>query len=139
MLRKTRNFGIGVTLPLRRGNSGYFEASTEILTQVKSNFKNLIMTRLGERLAQPELGCRIWEFIFEPWDQTTIENVRDSVIEAVDRWMPYLELLQVDIQSGNDSKSADRNTINLYVRYRIRQNADLEDVITIPISNFETE
>lgn len=139
MLKRRRNFGIGVTLPFRRGNSGYFEASTEILPQVKSNFKNLIMTRIGERLAQPEFGCRIWEYVFEQWTPDTVNGVRDSVIEAVDRWMPFLELIQIDIQSGNDNKAIDNHTINLYVRYRIRENADLEDEIVIPVSNFNVE
>jgi phage baseplate assembly protein W len=139
MLKRRRNFGIGVTLPFRRGNSGYFESSTEILPQIKSNFKNLIMTRIGERLGQPEFGCRIWEYIFEQWNPDTVRGVRDSVIDAVDRWMPFLELLQIDIQSGNDNKAIDNHTINLYVRYRIRENADLEDEIVIPVSNFNVE
>ena len=139
MLKRRRNFGIGVTLPFRRGNSGYFESSTEILPQIKSNFKNLIMTRIGERLGQPEFGCRIWEYIFEQWNADTVRGVRDSVIDAVDRWMPFLELLQIDIQSGNDNKAIDNHTINLYVRYRIRENADLEDEIVIPVSNFNVE
>ncbi len=139
MLKRRKNFGIGVTLPFRRGNSGYFESSTEILPQVKSNFKNLIMTRVGERLAQPEFGCRIWEYVFEQWNPDTVRGVRDSVIEAVDRWMPFLELLQIDIQSSNDNKAIDNHTINLYVRYRIRENADLEDEIVIPVSNFNVE
>ena len=139
MLKRRRNFGIGITLPLRRGNSGYFEASTEILPQIKSNFKNLIMTRIGERLAQPEFGCRIWEYVFEQWNTDTVRGVRDSVIDAVDRWMPFLELLQIDVESGNDNSAIDNHTINLYVRYRIRQNADLEDDIVIPVANFNVE
>lgn len=139
MLKRRRNFGIGITLPLRRGNSGYFESSTEILPQIKSNFKNLIMTRIGERLAQPEFGCRIWEYVFEQWNTDTVRGVRDSVIDAVDRWMPFLELLQIDVESGNDNNAIDNHTINLYVRYRIRQNADLEDDIVIPVANFNVE
>jgi phage baseplate assembly protein W len=139
MLTRRRNFGIGITLPLRRGNSGYFEVSTDILPQVKSNFKNLIMTRLGERVGQPEFGCKIWEYVFEQWEPETVQNARDSIIEAVDRWMPYLELLQVDIQSGNDNLARDRHIINLYVQYRIRENADLQDEIVIPIADFNVE
>lgn len=139
MLKRRKNFGIGVTLPFRRGNSGYFESSTDILPQVKSNFKNLVMTRLGERVALPEFGCRIWEYIFEQWTADTVQGVRDSVIEAVDRWMPYLELLQVDIESGSDNLAKDTHTINLYVRYRIRENADLEDEIVIPVADFNVE
>jgi phage baseplate assembly protein W len=139
MLTKRRNYALGITLPLRRGNSGYFETSVDILPQVKSNFKNLIFTRIGERLAQPEFGCRIWEYVFEQWTPATVQGVRDSVVDAVDRWLPYLELLQVEIQSPSDIASLDAHKINLYVRYRIRDNLDLEDEILIPVADFIVE
>jgi hypothetical protein len=54
---------IGITLPLQLGNTGYFEQSFDTLTQVKSNFINLILTRKGERVHQPEFGCCIHNYL----------------------------------------------------------------------------
>ena len=58
---------IGFTLPLQRSNGGtggYFEMSNDLMTQIKSNFINLISTMKGERMANPTFGCDIHEHIF---------------------------------------------------------------------------
>ena len=133
MLKHRPTQAIGLTLPLRRGNSGYFETTNEILPQVKSNFLNLIQTRLGERVAQPEFGCGIWEYLFEPLTPETIQGMQSSVVDAVDKWMPYLELLRVDITQNSDANMIDNHSVNIYVAYRIRDNLDLKDDVYVTI------
>lgn len=121
--------GIGITLPLQLGNTGYFEQSFDTLTQVKSNFINLILTRRGERVHQPEFGCRIHEYLFEQMTPETIEGARLSVVDAVNKWMPFLELIQFELTVSNDD--IDRNTIRLYVGYRLKKNPDIRDTIIL--------
>ena len=50
------NFAIGLTLPLQKGNTGYFAQSFVTSEQVRSNIINLLKTKRGERLFQPEFG-----------------------------------------------------------------------------------
>ena len=120
---------IGITLPLQIGNLGYFQQSFDTLTQVKSNFINLILTRRGERVHQPEFGCRIHEYLFEPMTLENIEGARKSVLDAVDRWMPFLELIAFDLTVGTDE--IDTNTLQLYVGYRLRKNPNIRDAIVL--------
>jgi phage baseplate assembly protein W len=55
--------GIGIN---RSSNSnGIFATNYTTLTQAKDNLKNLILTKKGERLMQPEFGCDIWLVLFE--------------------------------------------------------------------------
>lgn len=121
--------GIGITLPLKLGNTGYFEQSFDTLTQVKSNFINLILTRRGERVHQPEFGCRIHEVLFEPLTDETIEIARLSVVQAVEQWMPFLELVQFKIEASVEQ--IDNNRIRLYVGYRLRNNPNIQDSIVL--------
>jgi phage baseplate assembly protein W len=121
--------GIGITLPLQLGNTGYFEQSFDTLTQVKSNFINLILTRRGERVHQPEFGCRIHEYLFEQMTPENVEGARLSVVAAVEKWMPFLELIQFDLTVTNED--IDRNTIQLYVGYRLKKNPDIRDTIIL--------
>jgi phage baseplate assembly protein W len=120
---------IGITLPIQLGNTGYFEQSFDTLTQVKSNFINLILTRRGERVHQPEFGCRIHEYLFEQLTAENIEGARLSVVDAVERWMPFLELIQFELNAGPDD--IDRNRIQLYVGYRLRQSPNIRDSIIL--------
>lgn len=121
--------GIGITLPLQLGNTGYFEQSFETLPQVKSNFINLILTRRGERVHQPEFGCRIHEYLFEQLTPENIEGARLSVIDAVAKWMPFLELIQFELKATPDQ--IDTNRLQLYVGYRLRKNPDIRDTIIL--------
>jgi phage baseplate assembly protein W len=121
--------GIGITLPLKLGNTGYFEQSFDTLTQVKSNFINLILTRKGERVHQPEFGCGIHDYLFEQLTAENIEGARLSVVDAVERWMPFLELVQFELNSA--PIDIDNNRLQLYVGYRLRRNPNIRDTIIL--------
>jgi phage baseplate assembly protein W len=121
--------GIGITLPIRLGNTGYFEQSFDILTQVKSNFINLILTRKGERVHQPDFGCGIHDYLFEQLTPENVEGARLSVISAVDKWMPFLELIGFDLDAS--PKDLDNNSLRLYVSYRLRKNPNISDTIVL--------
>lgn len=121
--------GIGITLPLQIGNTGYFQQAFDTLTQVKSNFINLILTRRGERVHQPEFGCKIHEYLFEQMTPENVEGVRLSVLQAVEQWMPFLELMDVQLYASNED--IDNNKLRLYVAYRLRKNPDIRDSIVL--------
>lgn len=120
---------LGILLPVERGNSGYFNQGFDTLEQIKSNFINLILTRLGERVHQPEFGCGIHDYLFEPLSEETVELARLSVIDAVAKWMPFLELLQVVAEQVNEN--IDNNKIQLYARYRLTNVPTLTDEILL--------
>jgi uncharacterized protein len=120
---------IGITLPIQLGNTGYFQQAFDTLTQVKSNFINLILTRRGERVHQPEFGCRLHEYLFEPMTPENIEGARLSVVQAVEQWMPFLELVQFELLAS--PTEIDQNRLQLYVGYRLRKNPNIRDTIIL--------
>jgi phage baseplate assembly protein W len=120
---------IGITLPLQLGNTGYFEQSFDTLTQVKSNFINLILTRRGERVHQPEFGCCIHNYLFEQLTPENIEAAQECVTSAVEQWMPFLELVQFTLNAT--PTEIDQNRLQLYVGYRLRRNPNIRDSIIL--------
>jgi uncharacterized protein len=121
--------GIGVSLPFGMGNNGYFELSYNTLRQVRSNFINLILTRKGERLHQPEFGCCIHEYLFEQLTPETIVGARQCVINAVNQWMPFLQLTKFELRTS--SQEIDNNILRLYVGYRLTSAPNIEDEIVL--------
>ena len=119
---------IGVTLPIRRGRSGMFEQSTTFVQQVKSNLRNLLLTTKGERVMQPELGTDLRRILFEQVTEDTMDNVRLTITEAVERWMPYLEIQDVSV--SNDPVN-NPHRLDVLVKYRFRNNPNVTDSITI--------
>ena len=121
---------IGVTLPLERGNTGYFAQSTSVFQQVKSNFKNLMLTRKGDRLMQPEFGTDIHSLLFNQITEDTLDNLKLSINSAVERWMPFLEVVEVSTQTPVDD---DYNKVSIYVKYRFRSNPNVTDSVTVSV------
>ena len=120
---------LGLTLPIQIGNMGYFQQGFDTLTQIKSNFINLILTRKGERVHQPEFGCGIHDYLFEQLTPENIEGARRSVADAVEIWMPFLELVQFELNAT--SLEIDSNKLQLYVGYRLRTNPNIRDLIVL--------
>lgn len=124
---------IGVTLPIRLGQTGMFEQSTDLIQQTRSNFKNLILTKKGERVGQPELGCDLWKVLFDQINDDTLELARLAVVDAVDRWLPFIELVDFSITSTNEE-----NILNIRCIYRFRNNQNVIDQVDISTSAVNT-
>ena len=121
---------IGITLPITNGNTGMFAQSTTVFEQVKSNYKNLILTKKGERLMQPDFGTDLYRILFENITEDTLDNARLTVTEATERWMPFLEVINFEVKNpvnGNPHR------IDLSVTYRFRNNPNVTDSITVSI------
>ena len=86
---------LGSTLPLQRGNRGYFQTTVDPLENEKSKFINLILTRKGERVSNPEFGCDLWRLLFEQKNGEIQDLAQQYVTDAVNTFMPYLVLQNI--------------------------------------------
>lgn len=111
---------LGLPLPLRRGPRGYFSSTTDALENEKSKFINLILTMKGERVGNPTFGCDIHKLLFEQKTADVQDLAKQYVLEAVNQWMPYL-ILQ-EIQIINLDTFLNDNSIILYVKYSFINN-----------------
>ncbi len=84
---------LGVSINETSNSNGAFAVNFTSINQAKSNLQNLILTKKGERLMQPEFGCDIWKIIFEPIIEGDIESkIENSILDAVNAWLPYLNI-----------------------------------------------
>jgi phage baseplate assembly protein W len=121
---------VGVTLPITNSNLGMFARSTTVFEQVKSNYKNLILTKKGERLMQPEFGTDLHRILFENITEDTLDNARGTVVSATERWMPFLEVINFEV---NNPVNGNVHRIDLSVTYRFRNNPNVTDSITVSL------
>lgn len=123
---------VGVTLPLRRGNNGYFEVSYTTKDQIKSNIKSLLLTQKGERVMQPNFGSDLRKCLFEPNTKNLDSIIEDSITEAINTWMPYvtIESILYDV----DNTLIDRNRIDLELKYSLKySNSQILEQLNIVI------
>lgn len=120
---------LGSTLPLQRGNRGYFQTTVDPLENEKSKFINLILTKKGERVSNPNFGCDLWRLLFEQKNEDTQDLAKQYVIDAVNLFMPYLVLQ--DIQITNVDTFLNDNFITLYVKYGFTNNPLASDSVLL--------
>ena len=124
--------GIGIN---RTSNSnGIFATNYTTLTQSKDNLKNLILTKKGERLQQPEFGCDIWLLVFEQIDGENLENrIESSILDAVQSWIPNININQIIFDYDNND--IDNNRIALDIKFSLISNPNLTETIQVNVNN----
>jgi phage baseplate assembly protein W len=123
--KKFDDFAIGITLPIQIGNTA-FNQSFKTAEQASSNIKNLLLTKKGERIMQPNFGSGLQELLFDFNDDTLAEKIEDTVTLALENWLPYISVDQIDIDASDTNK--DRNLVNVSIKFRVLGNPDLNTV-----------
>jgi phage baseplate assembly protein W len=90
---------VGIKLPFIGRSGNLFELSYSTEEQAISNLKNLILTRPGERILQPLFGTELQNALFEQNDDILKERIQISISEAVEFWLPYIGINELNIQT----------------------------------------
>jgi len=117
------NYAIGITLPLQFGEST-FEQSFQTKDQIKSNIKNLLLTKRGERILQPQFGSGLQSLLFEPNVDDLEGRIEDTINDSLKQWLPYVTAEEIDIESTDELR--DNNKINVSIKFRIGDDINLE-------------
>ena len=119
------DYAIGITLPIQNGNT-FFNQSFQTKDQVKSNIKNLLLTKKGERVLQPEFGSGLQELLFDFNDTNLETKIEETINQALEMWLPYVTTNSIDIEQSNELK--DRNRVNVSITFAIAGNPELNEV-----------
>lgn len=125
-LNFTQTPAIGVSIPIKKGNTGYFAQTFSIQDEIKSNLVNLLMTRKGERVFQPTFGCDIQTIIFDPMDADFETSISNAIKSAVSFWMPFLNITSVSV-----SRDDNRQITYANVSFALKSNAIITDTIIV--------
>jgi hypothetical protein len=117
------NYAIGITLPLIFGENTFVQ-SFQTKDQVKSNIKNLLLTKKGERIIQPQFGSGLQSLLFEPNVDDLEGRIEDIINESLEQWLPYVTAEEIDIESTDELR--DNNKINVSIKFRIGDDINLE-------------
>ena len=49
---------------------------------IKRDLYNHFNTRIGERVMRPEFGCRVWDYLMEPFNETIKDLIYQEVIRV---------------------------------------------------------
>ena len=120
------SYAYGITLPIKKGNTGYFEQAFTSFEQSKANLKNLLLTAKGERIMQPEFGTGLQSLLFEPMDDTFEDRLQDVITQTVGYWLPYINIEHIDVEMTDAMK--DNNTAHMTIQFTVGNTIETQEI-----------
>jgi len=116
---KDTRVSVGLDFPIARvpNQDGYFKTTKTTIESIKNNIKLLLKTQRGERVMQPNLGLNIRRFLFEQITEDTQVQIENDIVDTFATWLPFVELREIDIDTGNQ----DKNQININIVFNIKR------------------
>ena len=74
---------------------------------VKRSVRNLILTEPGERLFQPDVGCKIRRLLFENISNATTIQLKSAIEETITLYEKRARIITVDVVANEDLHNYD--------------------------------
>jgi uncharacterized protein len=93
--------------------------------KIRQSLWLILSTAAGEREMRPAFGCGIHDLVFEANTAALRGMVRDKVREALTRWEPRIDLVDVRVETPAEA----RNYLLISIDYRVRANNSLFNLV----------
>tara|TARA_B100001113_G_scaffold254803_1_gene210142 strand:- start:860 stop:1240 length:381 start_codon:yes stop_codon:yes gene_type:complete len=93
------------------------------IESVKQSIRNLILTDKGERLMQPDVGCKVRSLLFENFTAQTILLVKTTIVDTIQKYEP-----RAIVESVNVSGDPDNNAIFIAILFSLINNDTIEQL-----------
>lgn len=93
--------GVGWKFPIRVNPKGGLSYS-KYEQDIEEAIWIILGTAKGERMMLPDFGCGIHDLVFAPINPTTIGDIEHHVTEALSKWEPRIEVLEVNVEQETD-------------------------------------
>tara|TARA_R100001377_G_scaffold57602_1_gene34371 strand:- start:319 stop:771 length:453 start_codon:yes stop_codon:yes gene_type:complete len=127
------NTFIGIDMPFRVGQSGegWGASSQTTLDAVKNDLKNLVSTESGERLYQPNLGVKLRKYLFQPFTENLVDDIKNTVADSVSFWLPFVELTDIKVQMSETQGSDFASLLEISIIFSLKK--DLKTLESVQI------
>jgi phage baseplate assembly protein W len=84
---------VNIAFPLQIDRVGRTATASDT-DHIQQMIEQLLFTRLGERVMQPNLGCSLWQLAFEPNSPEIAAVVQMTVQASLQQWLG--DIIRVD-------------------------------------------
>lgn len=125
---------LGLKLPIRLGQDGYFDTNTTTSGQIADNINNILLTKPGERRFNNEFGSSLYSLLFEA---NTLELNQDLIIDSVqrdiDRFLNGVIVTNVKVSlNQTQPENTDYNKVHLSINFTYNQ---IQSTTNVEITN----
>ena len=121
---------IGLRWPFILDN-GNLASTKTTLDAVKQNLFNLCSTERGERVMQPNLGVALKRFLFQPFEESIVEEIRIVITDSINYWMPFLLINDINVKMNESNEGELRNTMDIILNFSLKQDPNTHESIQL--------
>lgn len=123
--------GISPKIPLQYNDEdGHYRLVKTYKEMAQQNLKMLCLTNPGERVMDINFGVGIMGYLFENNGEPTFSEITEKIYEQTSKYLPYIEITDVEITEGTEDLSVGKNLISVSIEYKILP-LHLKDVLNI--------
>lgn len=101
----------GINFPFRDSFDGkYLDLSDYTNEEIRSSLIHLLLTRKGSRYFLPDFGTRLYEYIFEPLDGPTFNDIELEIKDSVEKYIPNLLVTSISVTAIATEEGVDVTT-----------------------------
>lgn len=93
------------------------------IDSVKQSIRNLVLTDKGERLMQPDIGCKVRNLLFENFTAQSVLAIKTTIVDTIQKYEP-----RAVIENVNVSGDPDNNAIFVSILFSIINNDTVEQL-----------
>ncbi len=129
--------GISPKVPLVYDKiDGPYRLNKDILSMIRQNFKNLVMTNPGERIMEPDFGVGLHGILFEHMTGDLFGDVVSKIKEQVGIYIPAININSIDFITSDEDQALSPNAVQIVISYNVTPiNAQDELQITTTMTN----
>ena len=113
--KQYEDYAVGLALPIQINGVAFKQNYTEI-EQLKSNIKNLLLTKRGERIMNPLFGAGVETVLFEPITEEFEDKIQEIITKSVERYIPNVDVEEINVDMSNENK--DKNLVHISLKFR---------------------
>ena len=110
---------------------GFFKGTKTTEDAIKSNIRLFILTQRGERLMQPNLGTELRDVLFEQINEGTILKIQDVILDAIQVWLPFVDIRDIQIRTNDDEENIDKNVIRVKIIFNLNKDPNTIDSVNV--------
>ena len=126
------DIALGVQFPMNY--PAVFNSTYTTLEAIKTNIKNLLLTRKGERVMHPNFGSDLLSIIFEPNVSELKGEIQQIISDPISFWIPQVSLDTVDTITAEDDPTLQYN-VKITINFDLIETVENDTIVIFASEN----
>ncbi len=139
-----------IARPLTISDDGNaFASDSDIQSVVRQNYKNLLLTKKGQRFHRRGYGCDLLNLLFEPKTDQLKMSIAEEIKRATNIWLQFINVQkiyviyntdQIPSELSNTVQEPNETEVLVCIKYTFTIGIDkISDILNLTVQTYEAQ